>query len=130
MQDDEVKDEIAELVDARLRDIVSERVAKFSEDDLLSLIDKAINRRKMAMQINPTFNVPKGEPPVAQFSMPPMEPRINIVNPDNADVLVSISSALDRIMLHLNELKAPKRVVVERDAQGFIKSCTIERIGR
>ena len=130
MPDDEVKDEIEELVDARLRDLVAERVSQFSEEDMLGMIDKVITRKRIAIQMNPTFTVPKGEPPIAQFNMPAMEPRFDVPQPkveiiqaNNADVLQAIAASLRNVEALL---KAPRMMTVERDANGYIKACRIE----
>ena len=128
----EAGDEVEELIIERLQGIVKEHLGKFSEDGLSSLIKRVIAREGMRVSVTPTFNVPKGEPPIAQFSLPPMEPHFAVPEPkvvitesSNTALLQSIAFSLDRLK---ELLQMPRRMTVERDANGHIKSIVIDRI--
>ncbi len=135
MPNDEVRDEVEELVDGRLRELVAEHINGFSEDNLIALIEKAFTRKGMAVQVNPTFNVPKGEPPVAQFSMPPMQPRFDVpqvappavtIAPPSAKLLMDLTAVLEKIHASIAH-RGGSKITFERNNFGLISSCTIER---
>lgn len=121
-------DEIEELVTERLRGIVSEYVGKFSEEDLSKIIKRVITSEGMRVSVNPTFNVPKGEAPIAKFEVQPtfnVPPSQVVVQAPSEGVLKWIALSLERITALLQAVsdgKGMKKVttVLERDAQGNI----------
>jgi len=125
-------DEVEALILERLDAIVKEHIGKFSEEDLSKRLKHVLSEYGARISVNPTFNVPKGEAPIAQFEM---TPRFDVPQAPAPAVIVQAPSTelLTSIVTQLIEIRKimrmPKELTVERDPYGRISKLIVQRSG-
>lgn len=126
----ETEDEVEELIAGRVQEIVSKFLAGITDSAMADRIKAVIAAQ--GLKFAPVIQVPKGEPPVAQFEV---SPKFTVPSAPPAPVTVEMretSDALGRIEGLLADLVSRKRQfvseVTERDANGRIQKMMMKEV--